>query len=69
MPADEHPAATVDSDLARRMLCSIAYEAERLVQDGLSPKMTAIRIRDKALLALDANHDEALEILRGDYGR
>jgi chromosome segregation ATPase len=51
---------------ARRAFCSIAYTAERLVQDGLSPKLTAIQLRDKALRALDADHEEALAVLRGE---
>lgn len=56
-----------DPALARRMLCSIAFDAARLIEDGLSPKLTAIQIRDKALLALGADDDEALRVLRGEH--
>jgi ribonuclease D len=56
-----------DPALARRMLRSIAFDAERLNQDGLSPRLTAIQIRDKALLALGTDHDETLRVLRGEH--
>jgi len=67
MNVAESPREFTDPALARRMLCSIAFDAERLAQDGLSPKLTAIQIRDKALLALGADHDEALRVFRGEH--
>lgn len=58
--------ALIERCSTRRALCGIAFTAEQLVLDGLSPRMTAIRIRDAALCALDTDIEGMQRVLRGE---